>query len=211
LNHNLRSSSLRKFHAHFSSHVRRPFAAVLCARERKIPTEFVVGESKLRRIQPSQSNCCVRQKSLETFLSQFSNFALKMSSKNVFRAIVLVAAILDIIVNIFYLFSIYMARRDGDYIRYLWQWNLFHILRIATSALVLYSVIKNATRELIIAVVLNGLIFGCLLYAVSIAKFSYNNCERSSCRYTDNCVICERQNYYDYHLSSKWSRKFRFL
>jgi hypothetical protein len=121
---------------------------------------------------------------------------------------VLFLAIVDILVNIFFLFSIYMSRRDGSYIRYLWQWNAFHLARIATSALVLYSVIKVSLRDLIIAAVLNGAIFGCLLYAVSIAKFAYNNCERSLCKFSDSCSKCEHQNYHDYDLTSKWSRKF---
>jgi hypothetical protein len=114
----------------------------------------------------------------------------------------------DILVNIFFLFSIYMSRRDGSYIRYLWQWNVFHLSRIATSALVLYSVIKVSLRDLIIGAVLNGAVLGCLLYAVSIAKFAYNNCERNLCRFSDSCVACEHQNYHDYDLTSKWSRKF---
>lgn len=136
-----------------------------------------------------------------------------MSSKNclnIFRGLVLLAAVIDVLVNIYFLFSTYMERRDGSYVRYLWQWNLFHVARIATSALVIYSVIKVNLRLLIVSAVLNGLIFGGLLYAVSIAKFAYNNCERNLCRFSDNCLACEHQNYHDYDLTSKWSSKLSF-
>ena len=136
-----------------------------------------------------------------------------MSSKNclnTFRGLVLLAAIIDVLVNIYFLFSTYMERRDGSYVRYLWQWNIFHVARIATSALVIYSVIKVNLRLLIVSAVLNGIIFGGLLYAVSVAKFAYNNCERNLCRFSDNCFACENQNYSDYDFTSKWSSKSRF-
>jgi hypothetical protein len=135
----------------------------------------------------------------------------EMSSKNcfnVFRALVLFAALVDILLNIYNLFSAYMAKREGTYNRYLWEWNAFYVARIVTSALVLYGVIKSSLRLLIIASVLNGLIFGVLLYAVSMAKFAYNNCERGLCRFTDNCDVCYSRNYNDYYWTSKWSSKF---
>jgi hypothetical protein len=127
---------------------------------------------------------------------------------NVFRGLVLLAALIDVLLNIFCLFSAYMEKRDGTYNRYLWEWNLFFVARIATSALVLFSVIKSNLRLMIIASVLNALIFGVLLYAVSVAKFAYNNCERNLCRFSDNCETCYSRNYNDYHLTSKWSSKF---
>lgn len=172
----------------------------------------MVWELKLRRVQPSQSSCCVvRNKKLWNSLSQLSYFALKMPSKscvNVFRALVLIAALADILLNIFFLFSTYMAKRDGTYNRYLWEWNAFYVARIATSALVLYSVIKSNLRLMIISSVLNGLILCVLIYAVSVAKFAYQNCERGLCRFTDNCDVCYARNYNDYHLTSKWTSKF---
>lgn len=134
-----------------------------------------------------------------------------MSSKscfNVFRALVLFAALIDILWNIYNLFSSYMSQRDGVYNRYLWQWNSFYVARIVTSSLVIYGVIKTSLRIQIIASILNGIIFGALLYAVSVAKFSYNNCERNLCRFTENCDICYQRNYNDYHLTSKWTSKF---
>jgi amino acid transporter len=138
----------------------------------------------------------------------------EMSSKNcfnVFRALVLFAALADVLLNIFCLFSSYMSKRDGTYNRYFWQWNAFFVARLVTSAIVLYGVIKSSLRLLIVASVLNGLIFGVLLYAVSVAKFSYNHCERNLCRLTENCDVCYLRNYNDYHLTSKWASKLESL
>lgn len=186
------------------------------ARERKknLPTKCGRRVKNCVAFNLFQSSCCVVRKKLRNIsVSVRASIVSEMSSKNVFnvfRVLVLAIALVDILLNIYSLFSAYMEKRDGTYNRYLWQWNAFYVARIATSALVLYGVIKSSLRLLIVAAVLNGLIFAALLYAVAVAKFAYNNCERNLCRFTDNCETCYSKNYNDYDFTKTWSSKFDF-
>lgn len=138
-----------------------------------------------------------------------------MSSRNcfnIFRAIVAVLAVLDLILNIYFLVSAYIAKRDGTYNRYEYEWNAFFFSRIVIAAIILFGVVRSKIAWLVIACVLNGLVFGVVLYAVAAGKFHYTNCERELCRISGGrCDICYLRNYADYHLTTKWACEFRFL
>lgn len=135
-----------------------------------------------------------------------------MSSRNcfnIFRMIVAALAVLDLILNIYFLISSYIAKRDGSYNRYEYEWNAFYVIRIAIAVIILFGVIRSKAVLLVISCVLNGLVFAVVLYAVAVGKFQYTNCERELCRNSGGpCDICYLRNYADYHLTTKWACKF---
>lgn len=137
-----------------------------------------------------------------------------MSAKggaNIVKILVIATAILNLVLNFYFIISTYIGKREGEYYRYLWQWNVYYAASVTASVLVLYGVAKAKNFLLIISCILSGLILCVLLYAVAVAKFSYSNCERELCRISGGgCDICYNQNYGDYHLTTKWTCKMIF-
>lgn len=128
---------------------------------------------------------------------------------NIFRIAVCAVAILDLILNIFFLISSYIAKRDGTYNAYEYEWYAFYVIRLAIASMILYGVIRMRNALLVISCVLNGLVFAVVVYAVAVGKFKYRNCERELCISIDsNCETCYARNYADYHLTTKWACEF---
>lgn len=132
-----------------------------------------------------------------------------MSSRNCFNVLkvaVIVVSILDLIFNIYNLVSAGIAKRDGVYNRYEWEWNVFFVCRIAIAAVVLLGVTKAKPKLLVISCIFNGAILAVLLYAVAVGRYQYYRCERDLCGDGGICDVCYlKKNYADYGLTRMWS------